>query len=209
MNRSPELPPTIVPAGHKPVGKHEDQATWDAYLQRRSGSLFELRELGHYLLTAGYVFQRDDRAVSILDAGCGDGQLFDVLRHQASRIERYLGLDLSAWGVEQARKRWPMPNVAFEAADLYTWKPAPSVRFDRIVFCESLQYIEQPMAALKRYAEYLTEGGYVVASVFEMETRRAVDFWRDADADFECLDAVSVRNDLAGLTWHVRMMRPR
>jgi trans-aconitate methyltransferase len=209
MAQSPVLPPTALPPNFKPVGKNEDGASWDAYLRRRSDSLTKLHELGHYTLTMGYVFERDEQPVSVLDLGCGDGTLFDLLRHQAHRMKRYLGVDLSSWGVEQARKRWPLPNVDFEVGDLYTWEPKNEDRFDRIVFCESLQYITDPLALLRKYVPYLAEDGRIIASVFELENRRTADFWRDADASFECLDAVTVRNDVHAMTWHVRTMRAR
>jgi len=209
MTRSPILPPTPMPPSYKPVDKHQDAAGWDAYLQRRVESFAKLPELSHYMLALGYIFQRDPDAVSILDLGCGDGALFDLISHQMQRTKRYVGLDLSAWGVEQAQKRWPLANVEFQAVDIYTWEPKDNERFDRIVFCESLQYIEKPTELLQRYARYLSDDGYIVASVFELENRRTADFWRDAEPHFECLDAVTMRNDLIGLTWNVRMIRPR
>jgi SAM-dependent methyltransferase len=65
---------------------------------------------------------------SLLDVGCGTGDLLDHLRARGIACD-YLGTDLSPSMIERCRARFP--DGKFEVADLESWQPGR--RFDYTV----------------------------------------------------------------------------
>jgi SAM-dependent methyltransferase len=76
----------------------------------------------------------DDGPFSILDVGCGLGDLFAYL-NRTGRDADYLGVDIVPAMVERARERHP--DGRFEVLDLLTQTPEPST-FDIVVASGSL-----------------------------------------------------------------------
>lgn len=66
---------------------------------------------------------------SVLDVGCGVGDLFGYLDDVRSAKPRYHGVDISPGMVARAREKYP--NGRFEVANILDWRPEP--RFDLVV----------------------------------------------------------------------------
>src|SRR5688500_13556718 len=76
---------------------------------------------------------RECSVASVLDVGCGAGELSLAIARGRPR-SRVLGIDLSPQLVEVARERGlHLTNVAFEAADAATWSPEPGFAPELIV----------------------------------------------------------------------------
>ena len=90
---------------------------------------------------------RDTDAQSVLEVGCGEGDLCAHL--QAQRPADFVGLDISAKVLQLARDQHPtMPLSVQSAASL----AFDSNSFDLVVICEVLEHLPDPRAALKEVA---------------------------------------------------------
>ena len=139
-------------------------------------------ELPRHLLVAGLA-RHYAPGGTILDIGCGTGGLTVPLRDAfAGRALDYVGLDLSAIALEQARarhdeERWPNGDadcVRFVEADFDEY--APDRRFDAVIFSESLYYAADPLRTIRRYASALSPGGAIIVSMWRRPSRQRV--WR-------------------------------
>jgi trans-aconitate methyltransferase len=123
-----------------------------------------------------------ERAIRVLDAGCGDGLLSLSL---AKRHPRWslVGVDLRDDMLEGARVRAcarALPNVRFRAADLTA--PLPEEGFDAVLAIECLGEIPDDEAALRTLVAALLPGGLFVAHVPERSWRpvlRGAPTWRE------------------------------
>jgi cyclopropane fatty-acyl-phospholipid synthase-like methyltransferase len=120
----------------------------------------------------------------VLDLGCGAGIPAARLLVDAGFL--VTGVDVSE--VQVARARTLVPESEFVVADMATWEPA-SGAFDAIVSLYALIHVplEDQRALLRRMADWLTPGGYVLAIVGHVawtgvdEYMGAPMFWDHAD----------------------------
>lgn len=105
----------------------------------------------------------------VLDVGCGEGILRDLLRRGDDR--RYLGIDVSEVAIEAARSRADADDE-FRVADAETF--ATEERFDAVVLNESLYYFHDPLGQAARYLELTADGGALIVSMFESPRTRAI-----------------------------------
>jgi len=181
-------------------GRPVPRETWDR--QYRDGTwewLDSMDEFAHYMVVAGYVHYLF-KSPTILDVGCGQGRLAELLA--AFSITRYLGIDLSAEAIRQARRRMRTP-ARFRVADLNTWHPPG--RFSVIVFCESLNYAVHPVSTLVRYARALERDGAIIVSLVRHRNHGRI--WKNAARYFRTADSTTVINS-KGATWDIRVLRP-
>jgi SAM-dependent methyltransferase len=73
---------------------------------------------------------------SILEVGCGEGHQSQFLQQLAPQIH---GVDVSATAIERAKRR--LPTAHFAAGDIFS-QPWSNTKFDLVVACEVLYYIE-------------------------------------------------------------------
>ena len=71
----------------------------------------------------------------VLELACGTGMWTPQLARQAARV---LAVDAAPEAIAIARRRCP-PNVEFEVADLFTWRPTR--RFDTVFFSAWLSHV--------------------------------------------------------------------
>jgi 2-polyprenyl-3-methyl-5-hydroxy-6-metoxy-1,4-benzoquinol methylase len=71
-------------------------------------------------------------SLSVLDIGCGMGDLIDFLQVRDASIERYLGIDLVAPFIEQCRLEY-LPPCEFRQANFISRSFAPAERFSLVV----------------------------------------------------------------------------
>jgi SAM-dependent methyltransferase len=93
----------------------------------------------------------------LLDVGCGDGELGELMAARGWRVD---GIEPSAAAVERARAR----GVEAVEGTLDTVQPEAGA-YDAIVFNHSLEHIPAPVPALERAGSALKQGGRVAVSV--------------------------------------------
>lgn len=98
----------------------------------------------------------DADPATVVDLGCGPGQLSPVLRARWPRA-RLLGVDSSAEMIDRARADDADPGTAYELADVATWEPDAPV--DVMVSNALLQWVPEPLAVVERLAAHVRPGG--------------------------------------------------
>lgn len=83
---------------------------------------------------------------SILDIGCGPGQVASLLRDLG--VTGYLGVDFSAARIEYARRI--CPEFSFVAADVLTIDLLETHRYETLLAIEFLEHIEDDIALVRR-----------------------------------------------------------
>lgn len=139
--------------------------TWDQeYDSGKWDYLSTTQEFGRYSVISGYCEHLKPGA-RVLDVGCGSG----ILAHWLSSagISSYVGVDLSAVAIEQAR-RSNFQGAEFDVADASIFET--SRVFDVIVFNEMLYYLKTPEKHVRRIARALAPDG-ILSSVFGITPR--------------------------------------
>ena len=93
---------------------------------------------------------------SIVDLGCGPGQLTPVMRERWPHA-MIVGIDSSAEMVEAANLREDGPSVSYVRADVATWEPAAPV--DLIVSNAMFQWVPDQLDVIRRLAGRVAHGG--------------------------------------------------
>ena len=159
--------------------------------------LRNLDELAHHAILAGY-FRRLKPNGAVLDVGCGDGVLLDLIRGSYSR---YLGIDFAA-AIRLAEAHTDA-QTAFQTADMNEFSTAE--RFDAIIFNESAYYHHNAVAGMRHYETMLASGGVFLISMHGKERNDAI--WTLLDERYAVADAVTVRNQ-SGVTWTAKVLVP-
>src|SRR5262245_45613080 len=98
----------------------------------------------------------------VLDVGCGDGRLLDILRRAGDGRWKLSGVEIGAGAASQARaKGYEVVHCDFEAVDLAAWRG----RFDLILMHQVLEHTRSPRQAIQKVLSLLKPGG-----VFSIET---------------------------------------
>ena len=106
---------------------------------------------------------------SILDLGCGSGNTGNELA--VSEYSRYTGVDISEVAIQKALvrtiKNSRQDKNQYFCNDVSSY--SPRMRYDIILFRESLFYIPQTRikSVLDRYSGFLTEGGVFIVRIFD------------------------------------------
>jgi SAM-dependent methyltransferase len=97
--------------------------------------------------------------LSILDVGCGTGD--HVTFPLASRYHDVLGVDFHAPSIEEASKRYTLPNLHFRCTELESLI-RENQTFDLIVCSEVLEHVQQPEQFLIRLIRLVRSHGAVI-----------------------------------------------
>jgi 2-polyprenyl-3-methyl-5-hydroxy-6-metoxy-1,4-benzoquinol methylase len=168
-----------------------DRGDWD-YIGR-------LQESSRYSAIVGYVSLLKGEG-SILDVGCGEGILYERMRHLEAV---YTGLDISEIAISRLRARHSDRAATFLAVDADLYDPA--TLFDLIVFNESLYYLNHPLEALQRYAAALKPNGFIVVSTY-LDSRRARAILRDVKVAFALVD--ETKTTQGSMSWLCTVLKP-
>ena len=160
---------------------HEDPAYWNTEL---SGRLAEPNLNGRvsnalrHATTAELIRLCGPTPRAVLDIGCGYCELAGALA--GDRLQRYVGVDLSSYVIERARREqlsWPAAahtDLDFRVADLRSFTAGEV--FNVIVFNEVLKYVEveEAPAQLDRYGQWLGPDGVFCVTLTDDPKCRAV-----------------------------------
>ena len=119
-------------------------------------------------LLIGYlqnVFGRSNQSMRLLDIGCGTGDFARCFLHAFPRAE-YLGLDVSATGIEICRHK--IPAASFEQQDLLcpTAIPSQYQHWATVAICsEVLEHVDCPELILNNIKPYLTDSALLMVTV--------------------------------------------
>ena len=180
--------------------------TWDpqqylAYADERSRPFFDL---------IGRIAARPDQVLSVVDLGCGPGQLTTQLATRWPCAD-IVGIDSSPDMITSARTLADAGSVRFEQADLRDWKPAGPL--DVIICNATLQWLADHRELLLRFVSWLSPGGWLAFQVpgnFLRPSHRLLaelrtsPRWRDrvgdgADRHLAVADPADYAHDLGGL----------
>jgi SAM-dependent methyltransferase len=109
----------------------------------------------HFLRDAGIA-----AGMRVLDIGCGMGDVTMLVAQQVGPAGRVLSIDVDQASIETAQRRAAavgLENTAFQRADVATF--ADDIPFDAIVGRLVLEFVPDPIAAIRRLSEMLRPGG--------------------------------------------------
>jgi SAM-dependent methyltransferase len=129
----------------------------DAYTAENETSLMN----AYYERPATLALAGDVAGRRILDAGCGSGPLFAVLRDRGALVT---GFDRSAAMLDHARQRLGA-DADLRVADLAGPLPFPDAAFDDVIASLVLHYLQDWAPALAELRRVLRTGGRLIASV--------------------------------------------
>jgi SAM-dependent methyltransferase len=155
-----------------------------------------LGELGRFSVLVGYLRELKPNG-AVLDIGCGEGLLFKRL---TTSCPQYLGLDISAAAIEQARAVGTGPFICADAEHFVV-----SDTYDVIVFNESLYYFTDPVGTVVRYSSALRSDGIMIVSTF-LRSRRGRAILRALRRKFAVLDETSISHGTE--TWTCSVLVP-
>jgi len=96
--------------------------------------------------------------LNVLDAGCGEGHLLELLIKKNSN-NNYYGIDLTAEALKKAKER--CPKAKFVQADLSNIDIEDNF-FDFIVCTETLEHVDAYQDVINEFKRILKPGGYLV-----------------------------------------------
>lgn len=102
------------------------------------------------------------RATSVVDLGCGPGQLTPMLRSRFADASIH-GVDSSPEMIERATSRNADAMATYETADVSTWQPEAPV--DVITSNALFQWVPEPLTVIGRLAGHVRPGGAFAVQV--------------------------------------------
>jgi len=96
--------------------------------------------------------------LKVLDAGCGEGHLLELLENK-NKNNSYYGIDLTSEALARAKER--CPNMTFIQADLSKIDIEDNF-FDFIVCTETLEHVDTYQEVINEFKRILKPGGYLV-----------------------------------------------
>jgi SAM-dependent methyltransferase len=114
-------------------------------------------------------------ARTILDVGCGDGELAAAYRRMNPRA-RLLGIEVSPLAAGRAAPHMEQISVADVEADPLPFAVPDGI--DCIIYSDVLHYLHDPWTLIKRHAEALSPGGIMLICLPNME------YWRITERHF-------------------------
>ncbi len=132
------------------------------------------------------------RTPHMLDLGCGIGWLTGIL----SQFGPTLGVELSPFAIEEARKRYPLAQ--FVQADVLNWDH-PSKSFDVVVSQEVLEHMEDQAKYLDIAANLLKEDGWLILTTPNRKILEAMTAQSQAEVCDQPIENWVTKNELSHL----------
>ncbi len=131
--------------------------TAEQVIDYHNGTCHQIEDLDSYI-TAGFF----DRIETVLDVGCGDGQVTARLAKQFPTVQ-FVGCDISKEMIAFATQKYPpsdYPNLTFLLKDACHLEY--EAVFDRVISFSSLHWISEQKIALESIYQALKPGGKVL-----------------------------------------------
>jgi 2-polyprenyl-3-methyl-5-hydroxy-6-metoxy-1,4-benzoquinol methylase len=112
-------------------------------------------------------------AGSVLDIGCGPGQVAMLLRDKG--FSKYLGIDFSRERIQQAKK--VCPELEFVVADIFQSDLLRTHQYDTVICLEFLEHVERDLEVI----EQIQPGSRFFGSVPNFPSAGHVRHFADAD----------------------------
>ncbi len=174
---------------------------WDSeYKSGKWDYLYDKPEQARYNLLISYITHFFGNNASILDLGCGIGILRKKLNNNYSH---YCGVDISNEAIKVAQE-FTDSKTEFHTADILDF--VPSMKYDCILFNESIYYFDKPLDLIKKYIPYLTDEGMIIISMWDNEERNNK-LWDTFDSLLHKVDGIYLRHD-SGSAWNIRVYKP-
>jgi 2-polyprenyl-3-methyl-5-hydroxy-6-metoxy-1,4-benzoquinol methylase len=166
----------LAPPAPRPstVGTLQPSSYYDAVYESGAAYNAPYFESPYYFLWSVIAdrLQRDG-AMTLLDLGCGPGQVAHLL-HDKGLSTRYVGLDFSERSIQMAKEL--CPGYDFLQADLTTPKLLESFEYDCVLALEVLEHLDDDIALLRQ----VRPGARVLATVPNFSDPAHVRYFRDA-----------------------------
>ncbi|MEJ2766164.1 class I SAM-dependent methyltransferase [Photobacterium sp. MCCC 1A19761] len=179
-----------------------EQGVWEEQYQNNQWQhLHQIGELAHYNVIRGYI-RFFKPGADILDIGCGEG----VLNREMSRSDYhyYQGIDFSDTAIHNANASLQNEKTFFKQADAHAYQP--DRQYDCIVFCESLNCINNPDQLISRLRQYLKPDGIIIISLYrQLWVDRLT--WRKVQQGLTLIDQTLVQNG-SGQAWTCKVFKP-
>ncbi len=184
-----------------------DATVWeDQYSSGHWDFLDGLSESSRYAIVADWR-EKLKPGGSILEIGCGAGQLLRVMRRGG--YERYLGVDISQNAIAAAKAALGDAQTHFIAGDAATMELEG--QFDVIIINEALNYFVGPGEFVRRLHAHLLPGGVLIISMAQCDLRDGLSklaIWRAIAPDHEVLEEVSLHRQPWPI-WIIKALRPK
>lgn len=96
----------------------------------------------------------------VLDVACGAGY---GAAHLAEQAKNVVGVDLSEQTIDRARRRYPLPNLAFRVGDAERLADQDAT-YDVVCSFETIEHVHDPEQALSEFARVLRPNGALLVS---------------------------------------------
>ncbi|MGB9183159.1 MAG: methyltransferase domain-containing protein [Solirubrobacteraceae bacterium] len=97
----------------------------------------------------------------VLDMACGEGYGSEVLSRGAASV---VGVDANPEAHEHARLRYRRQNLSFERGLVETFGAGGQGSFDAVVFLQTIEHVQDPVAVLEHFRALLAPGGVAYIS---------------------------------------------
>jgi SAM-dependent methyltransferase len=97
----------------------------------------------------------------VLDMACGEGYGAEVLWRSAASV---VGVDANPEAHEHARLRYERHGLRFERGMVESWGPGDAEPFDAVVFLQTIEHVQDPVAVLEHFRSLLSPGGVAYVS---------------------------------------------
>lgn len=97
---------------------------------------------------------------SVLEAGCGEGELTNFVNNKFGNLYKLKGVELEPVTVQEANRRFP--DLDISQGSIYDL-PYENNSFDLVIACEVLEHLEDPISALDEIIRVSNK--YILVSV--------------------------------------------
>ena len=129
-------------------------------LVARFQRIWESRKVGFYRKFIG------EGKRQILDVGCGNGRLLELLRHSGHEDWNPVGLEFDETAIQQCRA------MGFEAhaerVEDFSEKETQQERFDAVIMLQLIEHVEDPSLICERVHALLKDGGVFIIETPEL-----------------------------------------
>lgn len=124
---------------------------------QQSNTIFDSRSLKEDYRHLSSILKK---GIRVLDVGCGTGAISKDIAEAIGPVGKVVGIDNTAKFIESGKLNYgSTANLDLQSVDLFHYKPAEP--FDLITAARVLQWLNNPVEALKKMKQMLKPGGTI------------------------------------------------